>query len=770
MMKNLLQRTLLFSFLMTAVLTFSCFVSAFAEGSKEMTQNGGYRPYLEWDPYQQTASLSRVNVLKVYVNAGEQIDFGSSVPEAMNGEDIVVRTPSGAETIYDVLADGTGLIDTYEKEQIGPYPELGGYIPLSILSEETGFWEFEFHSPVPTKKGSNGNDSVNPPAAPVSKISIGAEQGRAVAAWDITVKKDGVAIPGRTFSNYIAMNLGKNVSDQKVMNGVIYVLTKDGYQYRVDMNGLDPYGFMFFANNRGLIDSTANTSLYHNAIAVDMGNNNLLALRGNIKLQMPNVPDTETDITHYVFFNKPAEDLPVSMPTSAISPTTAQTYRFVGKASGVTDEGAGGAFNTSFDKSTTYQITIDVNANGMYDEGLDVLLANAAKPGENVIYWNGLDAQGNVVKAGTYKASLKTKGGEYHFPLLDAENNAYGIKIQLMNPPYAVEGYNPNGIYYDNSCYTAADGTYIDTNPSANGALVPTIALNGIDSSGGALAYRNAQGNNKVLDVWTYFPGNTYDISFAVLGRGTEIKLKNDYAYIYGYSDTEMAAENPIIRCEASALMHRLLKQNNMLGGYQKPHIPSYTDLDGSEWYYAAVEYMTYIGMYHPDDLNGVISPATHVTRGEAAKLFVLSLGLESTENVCFFDDLDTSHPYYNDINTLIANGYMLGDKDTNTFRPDAPMTRAEYVAVYNRIIGRDDRYDITTDVEGNPVECGFEDLEPSQWYYEDMMRATNSFTNYKVDPSKRQYRNELDEYSVPNQTSEEGNGKIEEHPISSEQ
>ncbi|MBU5451343.1 hypothetical protein [Acetivibrio sp. MSJd-27] len=50
------------------------------------------------------------------------------------------------------------------------------------------------------------------------------------------------------------------------------------------------------------------------------------------------------------------------------------------------------------------------------------------------------------------------------------------------------------------------------------------------------------------------------------------------------------------------------------------------------------------------------------------------------------------------------------------------------------------------------------------------MMRATNSFTNYKVDPSKRQYRNELDEYSVPNQTAEEGNGKIEEHPISSEQ
>ena len=52
--------------------------AAFAEGSADLVENGGYRPYLEWRD-RQNFGLQRKSVIYVYAEQGETIYFGSSV-------------------------------------------------------------------------------------------------------------------------------------------------------------------------------------------------------------------------------------------------------------------------------------------------------------------------------------------------------------------------------------------------------------------------------------------------------------------------------------------------------------------------------------------------------------------------------------------------------------------------------------------------------------------------------------------------------------------
>ena len=235
-------------------------------------------------------------------------------------------------------------------------------------------------------------------------------------------------------------------------------------------------------------------------------------------------------------------------------------------------------------------------------------------------------------------------------------------------------------------------------------------------------------------------PGNAVTRA-SILGT-----LRYDRAYIYGYTDTQMAPNAYVKRSEASAMIYRLLKQNDKLEGYAQ-ETATFPDVDGSEWYGTAAGFFEFIRVYNSNNGANNLFPERNITRGEAAKLFAFAMGVGDIEAEDVFSDVVPSNKYYKYITALANKGLLIGNGD-GTFSPDAYMTRAEYVTVFNRIIGRDDRYDYTTDVDGNPVVCQFTDMDPDAWYYADMMRATNSFTGYKVDFSARAERNVLDDYS----------------------
>ena len=213
---------------------------------------------------------------------------------------------------------------------------------------------------------------------------------------------------------------------------------------------------------------------------------------------------------------------------------------------------------------------------------------------------------------------------------------------------------------------------------------------------------------------------------------------ENGYAYIFGYSNSVMGAEGPLLRGEAAVMVHRLVKQNNGRGDFVYDAAnPSFADIAG-EWFQCGIEYIHYRGGFSvPEGTN--VGPYVQITRGEVFKIVTLGLG--------FTQDTTLTHDEYGAI--LADYGYIIGSGGSGYLDSGSLMTRAEFCTMYNRIIGRANA--VLEDKEGNLITAetyGFTDLSPKQWYYEDMLRATSAYEDGYVSISKRAIRNVVDDYS----------------------
>jgi fimbrial isopeptide formation D2 family protein/uncharacterized repeat protein (TIGR01451 family) len=488
-----------------------------AEGSRDLIKtNGLYRPYTEWLPGVSIAGIPRRTLLKVYVQAGETINLGSSVHKGFGGgtQDIVYRSPNGTQNgSCDVLSTGFGFIDTNAKETAGPLPAAGGYTPCQIVATETGIYEVEFHGPSETSTTDPTPVAVNDP------FPTDGTQGATVAAWDITVTRNNARQPGRVFTNYLSLNMGGNsrfgVFEDLGLNSILFVQTKDGYRYRVRLDRLDPGNFIFFGNNRGFIDKTDNSNLYHSITATDEALNFI----GNVGLHLPTKDDTSTDVTHRVFFNTPDNValLGLLISLTATLPQAPPDFKFTGIAGNTTKVNQGGRFTFTTSQFGKYQIVIDTNGNGNYGDSNDRILTGGIVSGLNTVNWDGRDQANTALPVGTYNAKVYVTAGEYHFPLLDAESNAGGLRIIMENAPGAfnntatdVDGRDIGNstVYYDDSNYTTKNGTPVDLDVRDTDeiASAPRNALKGRSSSAfGRHQWSNLYGNLRGIDTWTYF-------------------------------------------------------------------------------------------------------------------------------------------------------------------------------------------------------------------------------------------------------------------------
>ena len=499
----------------------------FAEGSNELVSDGGNRPFIEWSPTGTTAGIARTTLLKVYVQAGETVNLGSSVPNSFGGgtQDIVYRSPNGSQNgACDVLNAGFGYISNHAKEAAGPSLSVGGYTPCTFVATTTGIYEVEFHGPVAT-----GNPPVTTiPASRATNTTLfgfqnadgtSTVQNASVGAWDITIRDGSNTVAstktGRVFTNYVALNMGANPS---TLNSNFYIQTKDGYLYKTSMNGLDPFGFIFFGNSRGFIDtldgtlSADDTTLYRSAAGATT---NALDFAGNIRVQRPDVPDTATNITHLTFILPPdaATLFQLGIPTSASLPQPPNNFKFTGGTGGSGNQtlvGVGGNFTFTSASAGSYEIIIDTDNNGIYDPTLDRVLQNVVVVGNNTVLWDGKNAAGVNLppRAGNapYNARIRNRLGEYHFPMLDAENNPNGFVIEMLNAPSGFPlGTNASTIYYNDDNYTTRNGTAINLGTPGT-PTSPRNAATGISSSpGGQHEFSGNYGDFKGIDTWAYF-------------------------------------------------------------------------------------------------------------------------------------------------------------------------------------------------------------------------------------------------------------------------
>lgn len=272
----------------------------FADGSKDLYPNGvsGYRAYLRSaatdNGWLSSWPFPNEGTHYVYAVAGETITLASSAQNGGSGR-IRMYAPNGTQVINDT---SNGQISNRNAELAGPrYPgqAAGGnrYAAIEYIVAATGIYRVEF---VARGFSEPFNTTINANNAWTQDSSSN------IYAWDVSVRDAANAawIPGRVYTNTFCLSNSVQNPDSNGFYGKIYALTKDGYTYRIDANGMNGMFFQIFANNNGFVNSLTGMPLYKSMTAVNA------TTLGQIK--NPNTAD-DTQITHKLFYTLPANDL-----------------------------------------------------------------------------------------------------------------------------------------------------------------------------------------------------------------------------------------------------------------------------------------------------------------------------------------------------------------------------------------------------------------------------------------------------------------------------
>ena len=131
-----------------------------------------------------------------------------------------------------------------------------------------------------------------------------------------------------------------------------------------------------------------------------------------------------------------------------------------------------------------------------------------------------------------------------------------------------------------------------------------------------------------------------------------------------------------------------------------------------------AAEHKAYIVGYE----DGTFRPDSDMTRAEAAAIFARLISEEKGEQVsgkATFSDVSSNDWYAAELGYLEKYNIIKGYED-GTFRPDAPVTRAEFTAMTVRY------YDLFNDVKYPANTTKYSDIDSSYWAVRDISFATS--------------------------------------------
>lgn len=211
-----------------------------------------------------------------------------------------------------------------------------------------------------------------------------------------------------------------------------------------------------------------------------------------------------------------------------------------------------------------------------------------------------------------------------------------------------------------------------------------------------------------------------YEITYVDgLLKGIELLEKEiHFNYVIGYTDGTIRPGNNISRAEVATIFFRLLT-DEAREQYNKT-TTSYSDIKDGAWCCRAVATLTNAGVIN-GYTDGTFRPNAPITRAELATI------------IARFAKLDVNTKTFSDINghwaqksiELAAGNNWINGYDDGTFRPNNNITRAETFAMINRVLDRQTE-SVSDLLPTSDMNMWSDNMDADAWYYKDVQEATN--------------------------------------------
>ena len=169
-----------------------------------------------------------------------------------------------------------------------------------------------------------------------------------------------------------------------------------------------------------------------------------------------------------------------------------------------------------------------------------------------------------------------------------------------------------------------------------------------------------------------------------IIGKDTGMLNKTDhFAYVIGYPDGTVHPNGQITRAEVATIFFRLLRDEVRDGAFTTSN--TYSDVAYGKWYNNPISTMSALGIItgYPD---GTFKPNKPITRAEFAAIAARFDETQSGKSATFSDVI--GHWAAKEIGIAYYNDWIKGYPD-GTFKPDQNITRAEAMTLINRVLER---------------------------------------------------------------------------------
>lgn len=440
------------------------------------------------------------NTFYAYVNGGETI--GASFTR-VDQYSTTVPTVTGTVT---VTLDGPGI-----KQQTCSLPvniPVGqGCQFATQTASASGIWRIQFIAP--------------PDAKPYAQVSPTVRWVNDMFSWNITVSAANGEQHGRVWTESYALRQPAPASF--VGNFVYYYVSEDGYVYKSTEFGYNGEASILSADAIGIRQGDQCVSAYQ---SIDTSNTQYSPALG-----------TCGDV-YKLFFEQPAGNLPTQatqwdgktgwvLPN--VSPPVLSELHFTADSSQDQQSGTISFFLHHF--IGQYQIKIDVNNDGNFDEQSDVTMneqMQSLSDGLQQIQFQGADRQGQIIPRSQPIGIeiLISKVAEIHLVASDVEGRTGGLELIRLSGDNAP---TTRMCWNDTNLDPLTDTTLMT--PKPDGRNCP-------DSTGGVhgwLYANDSWGNNRYIDDWTYASANlqgnnkiTYQQSLSDISK----KVRNNFLLI----------------------------------------------------------------------------------------------------------------------------------------------------------------------------------------------------------------------------------------------